>query len=141
MFSTFSLGSKAFDLDTALAEWPNTNPAYAIPTFTGKSKRKNVPTIDAWLGLVEVGCTARKVPRAHWPAVAKHFMSDKAGKRVLEVEKVMRALHGEAWVWSWKAFRVAVLNMGCKHSFTSLMSTDSPPCQGRLMPRKRRKCV
>ncbi|KAI0632681.1 hypothetical protein C8Q77DRAFT_1119159 [Trametes polyzona] len=113
MFSAFSFASaRPFDLQVALKEWKTTTADHPVPEFKGKPKRKDDPTTDAWLGLVEKGCTARTVPKAHWPAVAKHFMGKKARSRVLEVEKVMRALHGPQWDWRWKDFKVAVMNMG-----------------------------
>ncbi|KAH9856160.1 hypothetical protein C2E23DRAFT_810325 [Lenzites betulinus] len=113
MFSVFSFGStQPFDLQTTLKEWGTTSPEHPVPEFKGKPKRKDDPTPEAWLNLVEKGCNARAVPKAHWPAVSKHFMAKKARGRVLELEKVMHALHGEQWTWRWKDFRVAVMNMG-----------------------------
>ncbi|KAI8992765.1 hypothetical protein BD414DRAFT_513872 [Trametes punicea] len=113
MFSTLSFGiTRPFDLAMALQSWSTTAPDSPVPEFKGKPKRKEDPTPEAWLILVEKGCTARSVPKAHWAAVAKHFMAKKARSRVLQVEKVMHALHGEQWVWRWKDFKVAVMNMG-----------------------------
>ncbi|PIL26231.1 hypothetical protein GSI_11986 [Ganoderma sinense ZZ0214-1] len=107
------MGPKPFDLAAALTSWSTSAPGQPpTPEFKGKPKRKDDPTAEAWLDLVEQGCTARRVPKAHWPDVAKHFMGKKPRGRVAEVEKVMHALHGEQWVWTWKNFRVAVLNMG-----------------------------
>ncbi|KAI0776627.1 hypothetical protein BD413DRAFT_521402, partial [Trametes elegans] len=115
MFGVFSFGAATpFDLPTALKDWATTAPDHPVPEFRGKPKRKDDLTADAWLTRVEKGSTARNVPKVHWPAVAKHFMVKKARARVLEVEKVMRALHGAQWDWCWKNFRVAVLNMGCE---------------------------
>ena len=96
-----------------MAAW-DTTPDHPVPEFKGKPKRKEDLNVEAWLALVEQGCSARKVPRAHWPAVATHFMNKKARGRVREVEKVMRALHGEQWAWTWRSFSAAVLNMGCE---------------------------
>ncbi|RPD53653.1 hypothetical protein L226DRAFT_611221 [Lentinus tigrinus ALCF2SS1-7] len=112
MFSAFSFGSRPFDLKTALESWATTSPEHPVPEFKGKPKRKDDPTTEVWLTAVETGCNARRVPKTQWPDVAKHFMAKKARGRVTEVEKVMRALHGEQWAWTWKNFRVAVLNMG-----------------------------
>ncbi|KAI1795400.1 hypothetical protein LXA43DRAFT_1058543 [Ganoderma leucocontextum] len=112
MFSAFGIGTKPFDLVAALETWSTSAPDHPVPEFKGKPKRKEDPTAEAWLDLVENGCTARHVPKTHWPDVAKHFMGKKPRGRVAEVEKVMRALHGEQWAWTWKNFRVAVLNMG-----------------------------
>ncbi|KAI0334301.1 hypothetical protein GY45DRAFT_1242983 [Cubamyces sp. BRFM 1775] len=114
MFSTLSAfgASRPFDLPSALASWTTTSPDHPVPEFKGKPKRKDDPTTETWLALVEKGCYVRSVPKAHWPAVAKHFMGKKARGRVLQVEKVMRALHGEQWEWRWKDFKVAVMNMG-----------------------------
>ncbi|KAI0669039.1 hypothetical protein C8Q78DRAFT_1071052 [Trametes maxima] len=113
MFSAFSFAPVApFDLPAALKAWAMTNAEHLVPEFKGRPKRKDDLTPDAWLALVEKGSLARSVPKAHWPAVAKHFMGKKARSRVLEVEKVMRALHGEQWDWRWKDFKVAVMNMG-----------------------------
>ncbi|KAI0351229.1 hypothetical protein OH77DRAFT_1430035 [Trametes cingulata] len=114
MFSSFSFGAAPFDLPNALKTWGTSAPDHPVPEFKGKPKRKDDPSPAAWLNTIEKGCTARSVPKAHWPAVAKHFMGKKARGRVLEVEKVMRALHGEQWEWRWKDFRVAVMNMGCE---------------------------
>ena len=116
MFSAFGIGAKPFDLAAALESWSTSAPDHpAVPEFKGKPKRKDDPTAEAWLNLIESGCTARRVPKAHWPDVAKHCMGKKPRGRVAEVEKVMRALHGEQWAWTWKNFRVAVLNMGCEY--------------------------
>ncbi len=116
MFSAFSFApARPFDLQVALKEWGTTATDHPVPEFKGKPKRKDDPTAEAWLNLVEKGCCARTVPKAHWPAVAKHFMGKKARGRALELEKVMRALHGQQWDWRWKDFRVAVLNMGCEY--------------------------
>ncbi|KAH9886924.1 hypothetical protein C8Q73DRAFT_714028 [Cubamyces lactineus] len=114
MFGTLSAfgASRPFDLASALASWSATSPDHPVPEFKGKPKRKDDPTTETWLVLVEKGCYARSVPKAHWPAVAKHFMGKKARSRVLQVEKIMRALHGEQWEWRWKDFKVAVMNMG-----------------------------
>ncbi|KAI0742457.1 hypothetical protein C8Q80DRAFT_1328571 [Daedaleopsis nitida] len=112
MFSAFSLMGTPFDLQATLDSWATSAPEHSVPQFNGKPKRKDEPAPGAWLDLVEQGCSARRVPKTHWPAVAKHFMAKKARGRVCEVEKVMMALHGEQWTWSWKNFRVAVLNMG-----------------------------
>lgn len=114
MFATLFTGARPFDLQATLDSWA-TAPEYAISEFKGKPKRKDDPTAEAWLDLVENGCSGRRVPRTHWPDVAKHFMVKKARARVVEVEKVMGALHGEQWAWTWKNFRIAFLNMGCKH--------------------------
>ncbi|KAI0363924.1 hypothetical protein BV20DRAFT_975034 [Pilatotrama ljubarskyi] len=113
MFSVFSFGAtQPFDLQATLKTWATSGPDHSIPEFKGKPKRKDDPSTGAWLTAVEKGCTARSVPKIHWPSVAKHFMGKKARGRVLEVEKVMRALHGEQWDWRWKDFKVAVMNMG-----------------------------
>ncbi|KAL1938297.1 hypothetical protein VTO73DRAFT_11748 [Trametes versicolor] len=113
MFSAFSFApGRPFDLAVALKEWTTTTADHLVPEFKGRPKRKDDPTAEAWLNLVDKGCSARAVPKTHWPAVAKHFMGKKARGRVLELEKVMRALHGQQWDWRWKDFRVAVLNMG-----------------------------
>lgn len=118
MFSAFSFApARPFDLAVALKEWSTTTADHLVPEFKGRPKRKDDPTAEAWLNLVDKGCSARAVPKTHWPAVAKHFMGKKARGRVLELEKVMRALHGEQWDWRWKDFRVAVLNMGCEYLF------------------------
>ncbi|KAI0702771.1 hypothetical protein C8Q76DRAFT_684877 [Earliella scabrosa] len=113
MFSAFTaLGARPFDLQAALDSWATTAPDHPVPEFKGKPKRKDDPTAEAWLDLVEKGCSGRRVPKSHWPDVAKHFMVKKARGRVAELEKVMRAMHGEQWAWTWKNFRVAVMNMG-----------------------------
>ena len=119
MFSAFYLGARPFDLQTTLDGWATSSPENPVPEFKGKPKRKDDPTVEGWLNSVEQGCTARRVPKAHWSDVARHFMGKKAQSRVAEVEKVMRALHGEQWAWTWKGFRAAVLNMGCEYSSSS----------------------
>ncbi|KAI0753663.1 hypothetical protein C8Q74DRAFT_1320177 [Fomes fomentarius] len=111
MFATLFTGARPFDLQATLDSWA-TAPEFAISEFKGKPKRKDDPTAEAWLDLVEKGCSGRRVPRTHWPDVAKHFMVKKARARVVEVEKVMCALHGEQWTWTWKHFRIAFLSMG-----------------------------
>ena len=115
MFAAFITGAKPFDLAVALESWAATHPDHLVPEFKGKPKRKDDPSAEAWLDLVEKGCGARRVPKTHWPDVAQHFMAKKARGRVVEVERVMRVLHGEQWGWTWKNFRVAFLNMGCEH--------------------------
>ncbi|TFK80790.1 hypothetical protein K466DRAFT_605046, partial [Polyporus arcularius HHB13444] len=112
MFSAFSRTPRPFDLEAALESWATTSPDHPVAEFKGKPKRKDDVSVEVWLLAVENGCNARRVPKTHWPDVAKHFMVKKALGRVTEVEKVMRALHGDEWVWTWKDFQVAVLNMG-----------------------------
>ncbi|KAI0705971.1 hypothetical protein C8T65DRAFT_809545 [Cerioporus squamosus] len=112
MFSAFSLTSRPFDLAATIEAWATSSPNHPVSEFKGKPKRKDDPPAEVWLTSVENGCNARRIPKTHWPDVAKHFMVKKARGRVTEVEKVMRALHGDQWVWTWKNFRVAVLNMG-----------------------------
>ena len=117
MLATFSaFNSKPFDLDATLAAWDTAAPdsEHPLPEFKGKPRRKDDPNVGAWLALAEAACAARRVPRAHWPAVAVRFMARKPAGRVREVEKVMRALHGEQWAWTWKTFSAAVMNMGCE---------------------------
>ncbi|KAI0819825.1 hypothetical protein BC628DRAFT_1400786 [Trametes gibbosa] len=114
MFSVLSFGSTPpFDLQATLKVWGTISPeSPTVPEFKGKPKRKDDLTPEAWLNMVEKGCNARTVPKTHWPAVGKHFMGKKARGRVLELEKVMHALHGEQWTWRWKDFRIAIMNMG-----------------------------
>ena len=114
MFSALTFGARPFDLEATLASWDTSAPDHAVPEFKGKPMRKDDPSVEAWLTLVEQACSARRVPRTHWPAIAVHFMGKKPRGRVAEVEKVMRALHGEQWAWTWKSFSAAVLNMGCE---------------------------
>ncbi|KAH9925660.1 uncharacterized protein BXZ73DRAFT_49800 [Epithele typhae] len=111
MFSLI-FGPTTFNLESALKDWDASAPDHLVPEFRGKPKRKDDPSAAAWLALVEGACAARKIPRAHWPAVALHFMGKKPRARVGEVEKVMRALHGEGWAWTWANFSAAVKNMG-----------------------------
>nr|VWP01311.1 N/A [Ganoderma boninense] len=127
MFSAFGIGPKPFDLAAALASWSTSAPDQPpTPEFKGKPRRKDDPTAEAWLDLIEQGCTARRVPKTHWPDVAKHFMGKKPRGRVAEVEKVMHALHGEQWAWMWKNFRVAVLNMGSEDRGQGRLSLSLP---------------
>ncbi|KAI0334302.1 hypothetical protein GY45DRAFT_1318794 [Cubamyces sp. BRFM 1775] len=94
--------SPPFDLPSTLASWDTTCTDHLVPKFRGKPKRKDDPAVDAWLKLVKEGCIARRVPKAHRPDIAKHFMGKKARSRVLAVEKVMRVVRGESWGWRWK---------------------------------------
>ena len=127
MFAGFPFAARPFDFDATLAAWDTSSPDHPLPVFKGRPKHSGNPCAKAWLTLVEEACKARSVPRAHWPAIAVHFMSKKPRGRVADVEKVMRALHGEKWAWSWKDFQAAVSNMGCEYARPPLAS---PLCSG-----------
>ena len=117
MIATLSIfkTSPPFDLSSTLTLWDTTGTGHPVLKFRGKPKRRDDPTVEAWLKSVKEGCIARRVPKSHRPDIAKHFMSKKARSRVLDVEKVMRAVRGESWKWRWKDFKAAVRNMGCEY--------------------------
>ena len=112
MFSTFSLGARPFDLRATLESWNSAE--HPVTVFKGKPKRKEDPTVDAWLQSVEEACAFRCVPKTHWPDVARHFMGKKAQGRVVEVEKIMRCVCGDKWKWDWQGFTQAVSKIGCE---------------------------
>lgn len=98
---------KPFDLEPIYAAW--TSP----PTFQGNPK-KDLPVED-WLNEIKKGCAERRVPKEYWHKVGYHYMGPKARARIDEVKKVMRNMHGGKYRWNWKAFKVAMNNMGCKN--------------------------
>ena len=114
MFS-LKIKKQPFDLQTALNTWSTSAPQHPVSKFRGKPKRADEPAVNAWLALVKKGCTARGVPKGYWPAVALHFMGKKARRRMEEVARVMRALHGDVqWAWTWKQFSAVAGKMGCE---------------------------
>ena len=100
---------KPFDLEPVYASWPDG------PRFVGNPKKD--PPVNDWLEQIKAGCIQRKVPDEYWHKVAQHFMGDKARARLEELKTVMVKMHGGKYRWSWKKFRVAMLNMGCKPVF------------------------
>lgn len=96
---------KPYDFDALFAAWPD------APRFEGKPKKDML--VDEWLAAIKAGCLERKVPKEQWHRVAQHYMGDKARARFEEVKKVMQTVHGGAYRWNWKNFKVAMRNMGC----------------------------
>jgi hypothetical protein len=107
-----------FSLEATLASWQDP------PRFLGKKKKD--PPVASWLSSVASGCEERKVPRKHWPTVAKALMGEKALARVAEFERVLAKMEGkeikegEEYEWTWERFEVAVGSMGCELPFFSL---------------------
>ncbi|KAF8957653.1 hypothetical protein BDZ97DRAFT_99836 [Flammula alnicola] len=102
MLNAFKI--KAFDLEPIFAEWKDG------PVFTGNPK-KDLP-VDEWLEKIKDGCIARGVPEEYWYKVAQHFMGPKARARLDELKQVIVKVHGGKYRWTWKKFKLAMLNMG-----------------------------
>jgi hypothetical protein len=99
---------KPFDLVPVYASWKNG------PSFNGNPKKD--PPVSDWLEQIKAGCVERKVPEEYWHRVAQHFMGEKAKARLDELKKVMAKMHGGRYRWTWKKFKIAMCNMGCKSS-------------------------
>jgi hypothetical protein len=97
---------KPFDLEPIFASWTDG------PRFLGKPKKD--PPVNEWLDQIKAGCVKRKVPDEYWYKVAQHFMGDKAKARFDELKIVMAKMHGGKYRWTWKKFKIAMCNMGCK---------------------------
>ncbi|CAL1697481.1 unnamed protein product [Somion occarium] len=95
---------KSLELEPVFESWKD------APVFTGNPK-KDLP-VDDWLDKMKAGCIERKVPRDYWHKVAYHYMGKHAKERLDEVKCVMRNMHGGKYKWNWKAFKVAMRNMG-----------------------------
>ncbi|KAI0075236.1 hypothetical protein K474DRAFT_1709206 [Panus rudis PR-1116 ss-1] len=95
---------KPFDLDPIFDTWKD------APLFQGNPK-KDLP-VDEWLDRIKQGCIERKVPRDYWHKVAYHYLGKNAKSRMDEVKRVMKNMHGGKYKWNWKAFKVAMRNMG-----------------------------
>ncbi|KAF8909643.1 hypothetical protein CPB84DRAFT_1765087 [Gymnopilus junonius] len=68
--------------------------------------------VEEWLEKIREGCVERGVPEEYWYKVAQHFMGPKARARLDELKQVIVKVHGGKYRWTWKKFKVAVLNMG-----------------------------
>ncbi|KXN90415.1 hypothetical protein AN958_04284 [Leucoagaricus sp. SymC.cos] len=95
---------KPFDLEPIYEEWKDG------PVFKGN--RKKDPPVEEWLEQIKEGCIKRGVPEEYWYKVAQHFMGPKARARLDELKEVIRKVHGGKYRWTWKKFRIALLNMG-----------------------------
>ncbi|CAA7262685.1 unnamed protein product [Cyclocybe aegerita] len=95
---------KEFDLEPIFEEWKDG------PVFTGNTK-KDLP-VEEWLEKIREGCVQRGVPEEYWYKVAQHFMGPKAKARLVELKQVIAKVHGGKYRWTWKKFKVAMMNMG-----------------------------
>ncbi|KAF9476902.1 hypothetical protein BDN70DRAFT_881821 [Pholiota conissans] len=102
MLNAFKI--KPFELEPIYAEWKDG------PVFAGNPK-KDLP-VDEWLEKIKQGCVARGVPEEYWYKVAQHFMGPKAKARLDELKQVITKVHGGKYRWTWKKFKLAMLNMG-----------------------------
>lgn len=94
---------KPFDLLPIYEEWQDG------PYFNGNPKDISV---EEWLNKIKEGCIKRSVPEEYWYKVAQHFMGPKARARLDELKQVIHKVHGGTYRWTWKKFRIALLNMG-----------------------------
>ncbi|KAF9444387.1 hypothetical protein P691DRAFT_786796 [Macrolepiota fuliginosa MF-IS2] len=95
---------KPFDLKPILEDWKDG------PVFLGNPKKD--PPVEEWLDKIKEGSIQRGVPEEYWYKVAQHFMGPKAKARLDALKEVIRQVHGGKYRWTWKKFRIAVLNMG-----------------------------
>ncbi|KAH9477188.1 hypothetical protein JR316_0011107 [Psilocybe cubensis] len=95
---------KEFDLEPIYAQWTDG------PVFTGNPK-KDMP-VEEWLEKIKEGCIARGVPEEYWYKVAQHFMGPKAKARLDELKQVIVKVNGGKYRWTWKKFKIAVVNLG-----------------------------
>ncbi|KAF8200325.1 hypothetical protein BJ912DRAFT_948738 [Pholiota molesta] len=95
MLNAFKI--KPFDLEPIYAEW--------------KDGPKDLP-VEEWLEKIKEGCVARGVPEEYWYKAAQHFMGPKARARLDELKQVIVKVHGGKYRWTWKKFKLAMLNMG-----------------------------
>lgn len=102
-----ALKAKPYDLEAVYASWPNP------PIFQGKAKEDPV----AWIAAIKAGCEERRVPKEHWHRVGRHYLGEKPRQRIEELGKVMQKMSGDKYTWSWKKFKIAMQNIGCKLSF------------------------
>ncbi|TFK69208.1 hypothetical protein BDN72DRAFT_624568 [Pluteus cervinus] len=102
MLDAFKL--KPFDLEPILADWKNP------PRFNGNPK-KDMP-VEEWLKQIKAGCIERGIPEEYWYKVAQRCMGPKAKARLDELKAVISKVHGGKYRWTWKKFKIAMLNMG-----------------------------
>ncbi|PPQ79963.1 hypothetical protein CVT24_003748 [Panaeolus cyanescens] len=102
MLNAFKL--KEFDLTPVLEGWKDG------PMFLGDSK-KDMP-VEEWLEKIKEGCVQRGVPEEYWYKVGQHFMGPKALGRLAELKQVITKVHGGKYRWTWRKFKVAMMNMG-----------------------------
>ncbi|KAF9040100.1 hypothetical protein BJ165DRAFT_1351527 [Panaeolus papilionaceus] len=102
MLNAFKL--KEFDLTPVLEEWKDG------PMFLGDSK-KDMP-VEEWLEKIKEGCVQRGVPEEYWYKVGQHFMGPIARGRLAELKQVITKVHGGKYRWTWRKFKVAMMNMG-----------------------------
>ncbi|KAM6492003.1 hypothetical protein JOM56_012641 [Amanita muscaria] len=95
---------KPFDLEPVLEQWKDG------PRFKGNAKKD--PPVEQWLEEIKAGCVERGVPEECWHRVAQHFMGPKAKSRFDEVKAVVSRVNGGSYRWTWKKFKLAMLNMG-----------------------------
>ncbi|KAJ3506815.1 hypothetical protein NLJ89_g6653 [Agrocybe chaxingu] len=95
---------KEFNLEPIFEEWKDG------PVFTGNPK-KDLP-VEEWLEKIREGCVQRGVPEEYWYKVAQHFMGPKAKARLDQLKQVIAKVHGGKYRWTWKKFKVAMMNMG-----------------------------
>ncbi|KAF9528805.1 hypothetical protein CPB83DRAFT_813344 [Crepidotus variabilis] len=102
MLSAFKI--KEYDLQPIFEQWKD------APTFNNNPK-KDLP-VEEWLEKIREGCVERGVPEEYWYKVAQHFMGPRAKARLDELKQVISKVHGGKYRWTWKKFKVAMLNMG-----------------------------
>lgn len=142
---------KPFDLLPIYEEWQDG------PYFNGNPKDISV---EEWLNKIKEGCIKRSVPEEYWYKVAQHFMGPRARARPVgflsrissnltvhhrldELKQVIHKVHGGTYRWTWKKFRIALLNMGCT-SFPLDIRTSQPLTQswkGKSTKTRRRRSV
>jgi len=119
---------KPFDLEPVLEKWKDG------PIFKGNPKKD--PPVEQWLEQIKAGCIERGIPEECWHKAAQHFMGPKAKARYVgslscsccafidkthfcsldEVKAVVTKVNGGQYRWTWKKFKIAMLNMGCTFS-------------------------
>ncbi|KAF8626045.1 hypothetical protein AX15_005133 [Amanita polypyramis BW_CC] len=95
---------KPFDLEPVLEQWKDG------PRFKGNPKKD--PPVEQWLEQIKAGCIERNIPEECWHKAAQHFMGPKARARLDEVKAVVTKVNGGSYRWTWKKFKVAMMNMG-----------------------------
>ncbi|PFH47444.1 hypothetical protein AMATHDRAFT_6746 [Amanita thiersii Skay4041] len=95
---------KPFHLQPVLDNWKDG------PRFRGNAKKD--PRVEEWLDQIKAGCIQRHIPEEYWYKAAQHFMGSKARARFDNVNAVVNQVNGGKYRWTWKKFKVAMINMG-----------------------------
>ena len=120
---------KAFYLQPIYEKWQDG------PYFNGNPKDISV---EEWLDKIKEGCIKYGVPEGYWYKVAQHFMGPAAIKRPVELLfqtsgnltaphrlEELKQIHGKKYRWTWKKFRIAILDMGCMFCSTLGITSES----------------